>query len=207
MKSPFPSRFNLCVRFVTRLLLGLALPFCTATLVHAQGQLPGGTIGSSGSGPYTYSLIFTDDSTATSSIGSVWYAWIPGQFYLPGVPTSASAPAGWTATIQGDSIQFVANAPANEITAGQSLSGFNYQATFTPAQLAAAPNSGDSDAYSGFFSDSGIIFTVQPVPEPSTQMLMLSGAAILWVLGRRKLLTGHPASVARTPAALHRGLR
>jgi len=73
--------------------------------------------------------------------------------------------------------------------AGQSLSGFGFQATFTPAQLAAAANSGVSDAYSGgLFSDAGQIFTVQPVaaPEPSGSLLMLSGSAILCFFGRDK---------------------
>jgi len=33
------------------------------------------------------------------------------------------------------------------------------------------------------------IFTVQPVPEPSGQVLFLSGAAMLWLIRRRKLRT------------------
>ena len=129
-------------------LLGLVLACGTPTFLQAQSQLPGGIIGGSGSGPYVYSLTFTDAAGATSPVGSIWYAWIPGFFYLPGTPTSAFAPAGWTATISGHSIQFVANSPANDITAGHSLSGFGYQASFSPAQLSAAPNSADSVAYS-----------------------------------------------------------
>jgi hypothetical protein len=190
MKNMSPSSFIILTRAATRILLGCLLTVGITTLVHAQGQIASGTIGSSGSGPYTYSLTFSDAAGATSPIGSVWYSWIPGQFYLPGVPTSASAPAGWTATVQSDSVQYVASSPANYITAGHSLSGFGYQATFTPAQLAAAPNSGVSDAYSaGLFSDSGDIFTVQAVPEPAAQALMVSGAAALALIGRRKLRT------------------
>jgi len=186
------SQFPLIVltRAAMRMLLGLVLSVGITTFVHAQGQIPSGTISSSGSGPYTYNLTFSDAAGATSAIGSVWYAWIPGQFYLPGVPSSASAPAGWTATVSSDSIQFVANAPVDDIAAGQSLSGFDYQAAFTPAQLAAAANSGKSDAYSaGLFSDGGVIFTVQPAPEPAGQMLLLAGATTLWLIGRRKLRT------------------
>ena len=122
-----------------RMLLSLMLMAGTATSVHAQGQIASGTISGSGSGPYAYSLSFTDGASSTSPIGSVWYAWVPGFFYLPGVPTSASAPAGWTATVSGDSVQFVATASANYITAGNSLSGFGYQAAFSPAQLARLP--------------------------------------------------------------------
>ena len=99
-------------------------------------------------------------------------------------------PSGWTATIQSDSIQFVANAPADDIAAGQSLSGFSYQAAFSPAQLAAAPNSRRSDAYSaGLFSAGGNIFVVQAVPEPSGQILLPAGAAAWWLIRRRRSRT------------------
>lgn len=154
----------------------------------AQGQLGSGTIVGTGAGIYTYSLSFGDLPGATSPIGSVWYAWVPGQFYLPGTPTSASAPAGWTASIVGASIGFVASSPANFIAPGQSLSGFSYQANFSPAQLAAAPNSGVSVAYSGgLFSDAGNTFTVQNVPEPSTAALLLcAGGGLGWRLRRAK---------------------
>lgn len=184
------SPFTVSTRAATSLLLGIVLTVAT-TSVQAQGQIGSGTIIGSGSGPYSYNLSFGDAAGATSPIGSVWYAWIPGFFYLPGTPTSASAPAGWTANISGASVQFTANSPANDIAAGSSLSGFGYQAAFSPAQLAAAPNSGKSDAYSaGLFSDAGNIFTVQavqPTPEPSGPGLLLMGAILLWLRGRRQL--------------------
>jgi hypothetical protein len=171
-----------------RILLGLTLVAGTAASVHAQGQLASGTVSGSGSGPYTYSLTFSDAAGSTSPVGSVWYAWIPGFFYLPGVPTSAAAPAGWTATVLGSSVQFVASSPANDITAGSTLSGFSYQAAFSPAQLAAAANSGVSVAYSGgLFSDAGNTFTVQAVPEPSTLALFVCGATGLCLVGHRRL--------------------
>ena len=160
-----------------RVFFSLALAIGSGTLARAQGQLGSGTISGTGSGPYTYSLTFSDQAGASSPIGSVWYAWIPGQFFLPGTPTSASAPAGWTATISGHSVQFVANSSAFDITPGQSLSGFGYVATFSPATLAGTANSGMSVAYSaGLFSDAGNTFTVQLVPEPSAAMLVLCSA-------------------------------
>jgi hypothetical protein len=100
--------------------------------------------------------------------------------FLPGTPLSASAPSGWTDTISGNSIQFTANSSANYIQPGQSLTGSGYQASFSPAQLAAAPNSGESVAYSaGLFSDGGDTFTVKSVPEPSSPRLLLAGAAVI----------------------------
>jgi hypothetical protein len=167
--------------------LGLMLAAGAAHSVRAQGELGSGTVSGSGSGPYSYSLSFADGTNASSPIGSVWYAWIPGHFYLPSMPTSASAPAGWTANIFSQSIQFFASSSASYIMAGQSLSGFSYQASFSPSQLAAAANSGLSVAYSaGIQSDSGNTFTVQPAPEPSTLMLLVSGLAGLGFVSRRR---------------------
>jgi hypothetical protein len=174
-----------------RIFLGLVLASGSVFSVFAQGigQMASGTVSGTGSGPYNYSLTFSDAAGATAPIGSVWYAWVPGAFYLPGTPTAASAPAGWTATISGNSVQYVANSTAFDIQPGHSLSGFTYTAAFSPAQLMAAPNSGESDAYSaGLFSDSGQIFNVvQVVPEPSAGLLLVSGAALSWLIGRRKL--------------------
>jgi hypothetical protein len=188
MKNIIQSPFTCLATATTRILLGSVLAFGTATLVHAQGQIASGTISGSGSGPYTYDLTFSDGASATSPIGSVWYSWVPGLFFLPGTPTGASAPAGWSATIVANSIQYVANSPADDIAAGQTLSGFSYQATFSPTELAATANSEKSVAYSGgLFSDGGNTFFVQPVPEPSGQLLLLSGMAILWLVRRSKL--------------------
>jgi hypothetical protein len=167
-------------------LLTLLLAVGTAASVLAQGELGSGTVSGSGSGPYSYSLSFSDLGTATSPIGSIWYAWVPGQFYLPSVPTGASAPSGWTAAISSKSIQFTANSSANYIQPGATLSGFSYTATFSPATLATTPNSGTSVAYSaGLFSDGGNTFTVSIVPEPSTLALLVGGVAA-WGLARRR---------------------
>ena len=173
-----------------RILLGLILVAGIATSVLAQGEIASGTISGSGSGPYTYALSFSDSPSATSPIGMVWYGWTTSGFFLPGNPTSASAPTGWTAALSGNSVQYTANSPASYIPIGGALSGFGYHAAFSPAQLAAAPNSGLSEAYAaGLFSDAGNIFTVQvaPVPEPSTLTLLVCGATGLCLAGHRRL--------------------
>jgi len=171
-------------------LLGTLLAGALNQSARAQGQLASGTVIGSGTGPYTYSLTFSDAAGATSPIGSVWYAWVPGSDFLPGSPTSESTPTGWTATVAsgtpGYSIQFKASSSAYYIPAGGSLSGFGYQAGFSPAQLAATANSGESVAYSAaLFSDPGYTFTVLGVPEPSTTLLLLI-PGLLWLAGRAR---------------------
>ena len=188
MKNMFASFVASPIRVAGKIALGLALAVGTATHVQAQAELASGTINGTGTGPFDYSLTFSDGAGAGSPIGSVWYSWIPGLFFLPSSPTSASAPTGWTASIVGNSVQYVANSAANDILAGQSLSGFGYTATFSPDQLAAAPNSGESVAYSGgLFADGGETFTVQAVPEPSAYALLLSGVAALCFIRRQTL--------------------
>jgi hypothetical protein len=169
------------------ILLGLILAGGIAIGVGAQ-PTASGTISGAGSGIYTYNLTFSDAAGASAPFGSVWYAWIPGAFYLPGAPSAPLAPAGWNAYVNGNSVQYVANSPAYAIQPGHSLSGFSYQAGFSPAQLAAAPNSGLSVAYSGgLFSDSGDLFTVAivAVPEPSVSAVLISGLIGLYLVNRR----------------------
>lgn len=178
-----------------KLYLTLLAVLGTASAAFAQGDIPSGTIIGSGSGPFSYSLTFSDGAGATAGIGSVWYAWVPGQFFLPGTPTGASAPTGWTANVNGNSVQYVASSSAYDIQPGQSLSGFGYTATFSPATLASTPNSGESDAYTGgLFSDGGAIFTVQAVPEPSTLGLLGAGVLGLVLAGHRTLRTAKVVS-------------
>lgn len=169
------------------ILLAMVLTGACLENIRAQGDIPSGTISGSGSGPYTYNLVFSDSSSATSSIGSIWYAWVPGQFFLPGTPTTATAPTGWTESIVANSIQFSATSSIYDIAPGQSLSGFSYQASFSPSTLAGTSNSGESDAYAGGIeSDGGKIFTVT-VPEPSSLALFSMSALGLAVFRRRCL--------------------
>ena len=194
MHTKSPTRWPIALhsaRAAGTFFLGLILAATTFS-AHGQGEIASGTLSSSGSGPFSYSLTFSDAAGATAPIGSIWYSWTattPPFFYLPGTPSSASAPAGWTASIQSSSIQFTANSPANDIQPGNSLSGFGFQATFTPAQVASAAHSGLSVAYSGGIEappdSAGYTFTVAAVPEPGSLALMLAGAGA-WAVSRRR---------------------
>ena len=180
---------------VTGMVFVIILFISTGT-VFGQGELGSGTVSGSGSGPFTYSLSFSDAPNATAPIGSIWYAWVPGLFFLPSTPASASAPSGWTATISGNSIQYTANSSASYINPGESLAGFGFEALFSPEELAAAQNSGLSVAYSGgLFSDAGDTFSVVPaVPEPSPVVFITAGAYGLVLLAKRRKLFARVAS-------------
>ena len=164
--------------------------------VAGMAQSATGTYTDTPSGPdYTYSLTASDASGAGAPMGSFWFAWVPGKFFLPSVPLSATAPSGWTESIVNHSVQFVAGSSADYILPGSSLSGFTFTTVDTPAEIAGDATSQGypttpvttSDAYTGgLFSSSGntFTFTASSVPEPSTLALGAMGVAGLWL--RRK---------------------
>ena len=161
----------------------------TVASSQAQGQLASGAISGSGSGPYSYSLTFSNASNATSSIGSVWYAWIPG--FLSAGRSHQRSRAGWVDRNRFLATQFNSSPAPRPTTSPPEIRypGFGYQASFSPAQLAAAANSGVSVAYSaGLFSDAGNTFTVQAavVPEPTSSALLLF-TGIVFIFVRRKI--------------------
>jgi hypothetical protein len=108
------------------------------------------------------------------------------------------SPSGWSdivthgGTSDGYAIQWVASGPSEALQPSQSLSGYQFQSTVTPAELAAA-NVFYADKlpvttafiYSGTpFSDPG--FQLEPaissVPEPSTMLwtALIFGALLLF---------------------------
>lgn len=157
-----------------RIFLGVLLAGACAGTASA-GNVPSGSISGSGSGPYIYDLSFSDSASATSTIGSVWYGWVPPTYdYLPGVPTSASTPTGWNYTISANSIEFYASSSSYYIQPGHTLSGFSYTASYSPATLAADSYAPYSYAYVGpIEGDPGTFFSVTTVvPEPSAAALL-----------------------------------
>jgi hypothetical protein len=170
--------------FLVLALVGAAVSLQAQGII-ANGQISGVSVGA---GTFDYTLTIGEGSATTTPIASIWYAWIPGGFFLPSDPASATAPAGWTATIVDNSIQFQSSSAAFDIAPGSSLT-FSYVAGFSPAQLAAASNSGLSFAYAGAVdaSSPNEEFTVQAVPEPSALNLLLSGSVGLCLVGWRKL--------------------
>jgi len=145
------------------------------------------TAQSLGGGNFQYNIKLND--TGTTTIGTYWFAWIIGQDYMSVSPTSIVAPANWTDIVthggssDGYAIQYVANS-AHLLAAGNSLSGFQFDSTMTPAQMAGNsvfyPTTPVTTAFvymGGPLGDAGFQFTapVTTVPEPSSWMLAAAG--------------------------------
>jgi hypothetical protein len=151
----------------------------SATATIANNQL--------GPNSFQYSLSLTDAGTTT--IGTFWFSWVPGQDFMAVSPTSIVDPTGWTHIVtnfgssDGFAIQWTATSSASYLQSGQTLTGFSFVSSSTPAQISGNsvffPSTPvlTSFVYSqGPFSDGGVEFTVSPA-------CFLAGTRILTTRG------------------------
>jgi uncharacterized protein YjdB len=138
---------------------------------------PSGVISSTPDGSnFDYTIDLSNASTSTASIGTFWYAWIPGQDYLATNPISVTPPTGWIDNItemgagDGYAIQYISNSSTSNVQPGSSLN-FGFTSADTPASVNGNsiyyPNTpvGTSYVYpQGPFSDAGHIFVVKAAP-------------------------------------------
>lgn len=141
---------------------------------------------------YSYSLTLHD--TGSTTVGTFWFAWVPGRDFMDVSPNSVSSPPGWTDAIthagsnDGYAIQWHVTSPSSgEVQSGGSLSGFSFTSSESPAQLF-----GDSSFYPGTaeltsflysgepFSDGGFQFVVEPA-------CFLAGTCILTDKGEKQV--------------------
>jgi len=123
---------------------------------------------------YRYSIDL--QNTGTTTIGTFWYAWVPGEDFLPTSPTNIQSPTGWSAFITGGganngfAIEWLADDP---IAASTVQGGFGFDAVDSPTQLLGhspthpTQNVGTSFVYEAApLADPGFQFTVNPVAHP-----------------------------------------
>lgn len=134
-------------------------------------------------------------NTGTTKIGAFWFAWLPGANFLHTIPTNIQSPPGWSFSItnegagDGYGIEWISNV-SSTINVGNSLSGFGFDTTETPAAL-----SGFSVNHPGFHTTTSFLYVGTPlvtagvqiiasvVPAPSTAAWVLTAA---FAAGRRK---------------------
>lgn len=120
----------------------------------------------------TYHYSLTLNNIGTTNLGTFWFAWVPGEDFMPTSPTNITSPADWAPTIvntgTGDGYAILWIADSNTTLApGASLSGFEFDSTTTPQQMAGSAPFYDnppvltSFVYAGApFNDPGYEFVV-----------------------------------------------
>ena len=189
---------------IIRRLSSLALVFAGLTaavnpVAHAAGISATATYTDTQISPGVYQYDFTLNNTGNTTIGTFWFAWVPGAGFLSAAPTAVINPAGWTDTVTNAGAAIRWTTTTNLLTAGQSLSGFEFDSTETPTQLlgnftGTGTGAGDPVATSFVYiaaplADPGFQFVPTPAqtPEPESLVLTLTGSALLYLVARRKL--------------------
>jgi hypothetical protein len=163
----------------------------TATATISQTPL--------GGGDFQYNIALKNTSASTS-IGTFWFSWIPGYDFMSVSPTSITAPTGWINPITGPdfpgdgyAIEFYNTGGTGDQLAAGATDNFSFDSTETLSQLEAPTTFIPSDTaltsfvYAGFpETDAGDEFKVSAVvPEPvSLGMIAMSSGALL--LRRRR---------------------
>jgi hypothetical protein len=149
-------------------------------------------------GEYQYDL--TLNNTGTTTIGTFWFSWIPGAGFMSVSPTSVESPTGWSDVLTNSSAAIQWTTTSDLLAAGDSLSGFEFDSTMTPAQLQslfAGPGTGTGDPISTAFvyiaaplADPGHQLVATPAtaatPEPATNISVAVGFGLI-ILTTRKL--------------------
>jgi hypothetical protein len=146
-------------------------------------------------GVFQYDL--TLNNTGSTTIGTFWFSWVPGDNFMPVSPTDITFPSGWQDVVtsggpsDGFAIQWTALTAGNDLASGSSLTGFDFDSTLTPAELAGFASGEPSipittaTSYSGEpFSDGGVQFvatpaTISSTPEPATTLSMALGFGLI----------------------------
>jgi hypothetical protein len=95
---------------------------------------------------WQYSVKLVD--TGSTTVGTFWFAWVPGEDFLDTSPSGITSPTGWQEIVthggsnDGFAIQWKASSTSAEIQSGGTLTGFSFVSSDTPAKVF-----GDSNFY------------------------------------------------------------
>jgi hypothetical protein len=191
-----------------------AVGLCAAGALPARASLISSVDMTSQSigGIYPHQYNLTLHNKGDTPVGTLWYAWDDsGLNFLPSAPVNITAPANWfnIVTYSYDpsssytyGIEWYTFSP---LAAGQSLSGFSFQSTDTPATLAGISNVtpvnpgdppfpvGTTFVYMSYPAqqpgDAGFQFVASPngVPEPASLGMVAFGACGLLMRRRKRI--------------------
>jgi hypothetical protein len=115
-----------------------------ASAASALGALPAWAANPTATASYTDSLIspgeyqynITLDNTGAGPIGVYWFSWVPGAGFLSAKPTNVMSPSGWADQLTNSGAAIMWMSSSSPLAGGGKLSGFSFDSTETPAQLA-----------------------------------------------------------------------
>ena len=85
-------------------------------------------------GEYQYNI--TLNNTGTTPIGVYWFSRVPGAGFLSAMPTNVMSPSGWTDQLTNNGAAIMWMTSTNWLAGGGMLTGFSFDSTETPAELA-----------------------------------------------------------------------
>jgi hypothetical protein len=174
-----------------------------AAVAANAAEIGTATISSAKIRPGNFQHTLTLNDTGTTNLGTFWFAWVPGDNFMPVSPANFTSAAGWQAIIttggpsNGFAIPWTAQAPVDDLGAGSSLAGFSFHSTLTLAQLE-SPSAGDpadpvatAFIYSGApFSDAGFQLVAQAAAaQPANFIMSALATAVVSVGVRTGILT------------------
>jgi len=168
---------------------------------NADGLSATATISSSpnSGGGYHYELVL--NNTGTTTIGTFWFAWVPGFNFMQASPSNVQTPANWTFNLfngGGTSIQYVTTNAL--LAAGGTLSGFSFDSPLTPAQMTSTTSSSQGNVV-----DTSFVYNAAPFSDtgekivPSVVTALPASPVVASVLpGGRSVQVGTTATVFAT---------
>ena len=85
-------------------------------------------------GEYQYNI--TLNNTGMAPIGVYWFSWVPGAGFLSPQPTNVMSPSGWTEQLTNTGAAILWMSSSSSLAGGGKLTGFSFDSTETPTQLA-----------------------------------------------------------------------
>src|SRR5262245_24966992 len=148
----------------------IALFALAASAAPALAQLSGtGTLVSYAQPAGNYVNTLFIQNTGTTTVGTFWFAWVPGADFLPSLPTNVTAPPGWNGYVIGGiydsySIEWYAYDASYDLQPGQTLSGFGFTSNDSPQVL-----QGLSPAFPRYYCTDSFLYVGFPQADPGYQ--------------------------------------